>query len=103
MRAPFSLATGVRLALSLTFVVGSAALLSSSDKSALTTMDKAYYADASAVNFVRPGLAVKITSASVANDGTIQARFKLTDPKGLPLDRDGITTPARYRPGLSWA
>jgi OmcA/MtrC family decaheme c-type cytochrome len=56
-------------------------------------MDKAFYADAQAINFVRPGLAIKIQSASISNDGTIKAQIKLTDPKGLPLDREGITTP----------
>jgi OmcA/MtrC family decaheme c-type cytochrome len=45
------------------------------------------------VNFVRPGIQVKIVSASIAADGTITARVNIADPKGLPLDRDGITTP----------
>jgi len=45
------------------------------------------------VNFVRPGLAFTIVSHEIAADGTLKVRFKLTDPKGLPLDRAGITTP----------
>ncbi|HYP09122.1 MAG TPA: OmcA/MtrC family decaheme c-type cytochrome [Bryobacteraceae bacterium] len=45
------------------------------------------------VSFVRPGLVIKITSADVASDGTIKTTFKLTDPKGLPLDRAGVVTP----------
>src|SRR5205809_3750449 len=45
------------------------------------------------VSFIRPGVKVKIVSASIAKDGTISARFTLTDPKGVPLDRDGIATP----------
>jgi OmcA/MtrC family decaheme c-type cytochrome len=45
------------------------------------------------INFIRPGVVVKIVSASIAKDGTISARLNLADPKGLPLDRDGITTP----------
>ena len=45
------------------------------------------------INFIRPGVVVKVVSASIAKDGTITARVNLTDPKGLPLDRDGITTP----------
>jgi OmcA/MtrC family decaheme c-type cytochrome len=93
MRVSFSSQAAMRIGLALSVVVGSAALLSSSDTPVFTRMDKAYYADPSAINFVRPGLVIKITSASVAEDGTIQARFTLTDPKGLPLDRDGITTP----------
>lgn len=93
MRLKFSVSTAVKLLLALTFVAGSAVLLSSSDKQAFTTMDKAFYADAQAINFIRPGLVMKIQSASIADDGTIKAQIKLTDPKGLPLDRDGITTP----------
>ena len=50
-------------------------------------------ADQFQVDFVRPGIQVKIVSASVAQDGTISARVTIADPKGLPLDRDGITTP----------
>lgn len=45
------------------------------------------------VNFVRPGLVITVTGAAIAADGTITTRFKLTDPKGLPLDRAGVTTP----------
>lgn len=93
MRFPFSARSALRFALALTVPVGSAVLLSSSDKPAFTALDKAFYADANAVNFVRPGLVVKIVSASVADDGTIQARFTLADPRGLPLDREGVTTP----------
>jgi OmcA/MtrC family decaheme c-type cytochrome len=55
--------------------------------------DKAFFAAPAVVNFVRPGLVLKIESATIASDGTIQAQFKLTDPQGLPLDRQGVTTP----------
>jgi OmcA/MtrC family decaheme c-type cytochrome len=79
--------------LAVVIVVCSAALLSSTDRPVFTTLDKAFYADANLVSFVRPGLVVEITGASIAPDGTIQAQFKLSDPRGLPLDREGITTP----------
>ncbi|MCC6368550.1 MAG: OmcA/MtrC family decaheme c-type cytochrome [Bryobacterales bacterium] len=59
----------------------------------LTTHDKAYYADEKLVNFVRPGLVFKITGADIAGDGTVTARFKVTDPNGVGLDRLGMTTP----------
>jgi hypothetical protein len=54
---------------------------------------KSDFADPDLVAFVRPGLVVKITSASIASDGTITANFTVTDPQGLPLDITGVTTP----------
>jgi len=54
---------------------------------------KAFFGDTNLVAFVRPGLVVKITSAEIAQDGTISTVFSLTDPKGLPLDRLGVSTP----------
>jgi OmcA/MtrC family decaheme c-type cytochrome len=58
-----------------------------------TRHQKAYFADPKVVAFVRPGLIIKITSASIGQDGTITTTFTLTDPKGLPLDRTGVQTP----------
>jgi OmcA/MtrC family decaheme c-type cytochrome len=55
--------------------------------------EKAAYADASIVEFVRPGLTITINSATIAPDGTITAVYTLTDPGGLPLDANGVTTP----------
>ncbi len=55
--------------------------------------EKAFYLDAQQVNFVRPGLRIQIESASIDGQGVIQTQFKITDPKGLPLDRLGVTTP----------
>ena len=83
----------VRLIAALLVAVASAILLSSSDKPAFTAGDKAYHADPNLVDFVRPGLVLKILSAEIGADGTIKTRFRLTDPKGLPLDKDGIATP----------
>ncbi len=45
------------------------------------------------INFVRPGLNLKIVGASIAADGTIKARVQVTDSKGLGLDRLGVTSP----------
>src|SRR3982751_1585740 len=59
----------------------------------LNRNQKASYADPRLVAFVRPGLLIKITSAAVAQDGTISVIFSLTDPQGLPLDRTGVQTP----------
>ena len=89
----------VRLMTALAVVVGSATLISKTHDN-LTVHDKAYYADSAQVNFVRPGLVVKVVSATIGNDGTIKVDFKLSDPKGLPLDKDGITTPGVVAPGF---
>src|SRR3954452_12500653 len=59
----------------------------------LNRNQKAFYVDPKLVAFVRPGLLIKITSAAVAQDGTISAVFSLTDPQGAPLDRTGVSTP----------
>jgi hypothetical protein len=83
---------GIRLA-AVFLVLAGAVYLVSADRPAFTEQDKAYYADANLVAFVRPGLAFKITAVTVASDGTVKARFTITDPKGLPLDRDGVYTP----------
>jgi len=57
-----------------------------------TRHDLAYYLDENLVNFIRPGLTFKITSASIQGS-TISVRFTMTDPKGMPLDRAGVNTP----------
>ena len=67
--------------------------LVSADGPDYTTDQKAYYADAAQVAFVRPGLVFKIVSATIGSDGTVQARYTITDPQGLPLDRNGVYTP----------
>jgi OmcA/MtrC family decaheme c-type cytochrome len=74
-------------------VLLTSAILISAPKSPFNEHDKAFYADANTVNFVRPGLAFDITSASIATDGTITCQVKVADPRGLGLDRLGVTTP----------
>jgi OmcA/MtrC family decaheme c-type cytochrome len=75
------------------FVVVVAAALSAATKPNITKRANSSYATPNAVSFVRPGLTLKVLSASVAADGTIKAQFSVTDPMGLPLDMDGIATP----------
>src|ERR1041385_7937167 len=58
-----------------------------------STHEKAFFANASLVQFVRPGLVFKITGAQIAADGTITATLSISDPQGLPLDRTGTFTP----------
>lgn len=74
-------------------VLAASTALVSSTKSPFTQHDKAYYADEATVNFVRPGLVFKITGHEIAADGTVKVKFKITDPKGVGLEREGINTP----------
>ncbi len=67
--------------------------LAAATSGAVNKNQKAFYADASTVAFVRPGLVIKVSSAQVAQDGTVSAVFTLTDPNGAPLDRNGVSTP----------
>ena len=62
-------------------------------KNPFSPRHKAYYADAATLAFVRPGLVISIKSAQVGADGTVTVIYTVADPKGLPLDTAGITTP----------
>ena len=73
-------------------LVASTALLSTT-KSPFTERDKAFYADEATINFVRPGLVFKILGHEIMSDGMVKVRFKITDPKGVALEREGINTP----------
>jgi OmcA/MtrC family decaheme c-type cytochrome len=77
----------------LAVIAGAAVLPSATKRTVFTPRDKAYYANQNTINFVRPGLTITIVSAKVAADGTLSVDYKLTDPKGVGLDRLGITTP----------
>ena len=82
----------IRLLLVITVLAGAAGL-QSAGKYPFSKREKAFYADATVINFVRPGLVFSIPSASMAQDGTIKVRVLVTDPQGLPLDRNGVDTP----------
>ena len=70
-----------------------ASLVSAPKKTNYSPHEKAYYADAQTVEFVRPGMTITITGANIATDGTITVNYTLTDPSGLPLDSSGVSTP----------
>jgi OmcA/MtrC family decaheme c-type cytochrome len=94
MRIPLSVRGIKRSAAAfLVVIAGSVALMSAPKKTEFTKNDKAYYADQSLVNFVRPGLVISIVSAKIAADGTASVDYKIADPKGLPLDLAGVQTP----------
>ena len=92
MRMPSKVFATARIALAVFLLLGSVVLISA-PKPPFTAQDKAFYADENLVNFVRPGLVFDIIAADIAADGTISTRVKVTDPRGLPLDRTGVTTP----------
>lgn len=73
----------------LTFLLG----LAAEKEGMFRRTELAFFAEPSAVAFVRPGLAIQVMKAAIAADGTISAEFKVTDPRGLPLDREGVLTP----------
>lgn len=70
-----------------------AASLASAPRRPYSPHEKAFFADELTVEFVRPGLVIKINSAQIVADGTITAIYTITDPMGLPLDAAGVTTP----------
>jgi OmcA/MtrC family decaheme c-type cytochrome len=81
------------LLLGVVVLLAGAALLSSAPAPPYTVHDKAYYASEATLSFIRPGLIIKILGAEIAGDGTVKARVKFTDPRGVPLEREGNVTP----------
>jgi OmcA/MtrC family decaheme c-type cytochrome len=92
MRIPPYIGRLCKLAVVIT-VVALSVMTAGSRSNYLTPKDKAFYADENLINFVRPGLVLRVVSGAIADDGTITARVRITDPRGLPLDRLGVTTP----------
>ena len=78
----------------LVLVAGSVALVGSPGKPNAPT-NKAVSADQAQleVDFVNPGLTIKINSASITGAGVISVTYTVTDPTGLPLDVSGVLTP----------
>src|SRR5689334_17182162 len=94
MRIPSSVFAVGRYVLAFSVIAGSLALMSAPSKNQpFGKHDKATYADPNVVAFVRPGLTITVSSAKIASDGTVTVGYKLTDPKGLPLDLTGVQTP----------
>jgi hypothetical protein len=58
-----------------------------------TEQNKEFYLSEEHISFVRPGLELEILDVTIPSDLQPVVRFKLTDPEGLPLDREGIFTP----------
>jgi len=58
-----------------------------------TKADKEFYLTESQIAFIRPGLELEILDVVIPADLQPEVTFKITDPAGLPLDREGIFTP----------
>ncbi len=74
-------------------LLAAASLATGLGKRSFSELEKAFYADEKTINFVRPGLNLKIVAAVVNPDGSMAARVRITDPLGVPLDREGVFTP----------
>ncbi|HVP00445.1 MAG TPA: OmcA/MtrC family decaheme c-type cytochrome [Bryobacteraceae bacterium] len=74
-------------------IVAISMMTAGSRRSSFTTKDKAYYADASVIEFIRPGLTLQMVGATVAADGSLTATVSIADAQGQPLDMTGATTP----------
>ena len=81
------------LAIGITAMAAIAVRLQSASSIVYTPREKAAYAQKDLLAFVRPGLSIRVLSAEIASDGTISTTFTITDPRGVPLDRTGVTTP----------
>ncbi len=75
------------------WLIVAASLTAAQERRHFSPREKAFYADAATVEFVNPGLTMKVTGATVAANGTITTQYTLTDPSGLPLDSAGVNTP----------
>ncbi len=93
MRISSSVMAMGRYGLVLAVVAGSVVAVGAARKTEFTKHDREFYVAPNVIDFVRPGLNIAIVSANIAKDGTISVDYKLTDPKGLALDKDGISTP----------
>ena len=63
------------------------------DNGAYTEKNKEYYLTPDQIAFIRPGLELEIMDVVIPADLQPEVTFRISDPAGLPLDRDGIYTP----------
>lgn len=63
------------------------------DNGSYTTKDKEFYLSTEQLLFIRPGLELEILDVSIPADRQTEVTFRISDPEGLGLDRDGVTTP----------
>lgn len=56
-------------------------------------LQKEFYLTQAQLLFIRPGLDLNILDVTIGEDRRILVTFSIKDPKGLPLDIDGVFTP----------
>ena len=93
MKRRLSIFRQYRSRFALGILAAAAVVAVAADRPLFRPNEKAAFADPRTISFVRPGLNILINSAEVAADGMIGVSFALTDPRGLPLDREGVSTP----------
>ena len=94
MRNLMTIGRTCKVAAVMALLAGAVAMVSA-PKKPYSPREKAFYADAALVEFVRPGLVITINSANINSAGAIGVTYTLTDPFGLPLDAAGATTPGK--------
>jgi hypothetical protein len=81
------------LLMSLICLTGASSLAAkSADTEPYTTRDKEFYLSPELMLFVRPGLELEIQNVEIPADRRAEVTFRITDPAGLPLDRNGLDT-----------
>ncbi len=65
----------------------------SADVNGFSKTEAAHYLTEQQIAFIRPGLVVTIADVTIPSDRRPEVTFMLTDPAGLPLDKDGVFTP----------
>jgi OmcA/MtrC family decaheme c-type cytochrome len=97
MRIPNSVFAVTGKSLALLVVAGSIVMLSG-QKNAITNHLVSSSSPQAAVEYVNPGLAFTVVSATIASNGTISVDYKITDGTSLPLDLNGVLTPGAVSP-----
>ncbi|MGD2130523.1 MAG: OmcA/MtrC family decaheme c-type cytochrome [Lysobacterales bacterium] len=64
-----------------------------SDRVGFTEADAEYYMPDEVYGFFRPGVDFHLISVEIPDDLQPMVTFRLTDPKGAPLDASGVLTP----------
>ena len=84
------------LLVTIAFLCGATNLAAKSDAADggfYTTQDIEFYLAPEDLFFIRPGLEIEILDVTIPADMQPEVTYTISDPGGLPLDHDGISTP----------